>query len=147
MSGSSSGRRRNFGLHPDFGRRYERADLTSHRLKSSRHRRRTLLLERVTRIIVAYYARELDVDPTDVHDFAHAVADRLRPEVQLDWTLDRAERRAFEIAEALFEELSSEEGASDAASGGDADANGRSSESDANDSGAPGDDNPPSTPQ
>jgi len=105
MSDSPSRRRRSFGPHPDIGHRYERADLTSHRLRSPRQRRRALLLERVSAILVAYYARELDVDPKMVHDFAHAVAGRLRPEVQPDWTLDRAERRAFEIAEVLFDEL------------------------------------------
>ena len=105
MSDSQSRRRRSFGPHPDIGRRYERADLTSHRLRSPRQRRRALLLERVSAILVAYYARELEVDPAEVHDFAHAVTDRLRPEVAADWTLDRAERRAFEIAEELFDEL------------------------------------------
>ena len=104
----SSRRRRGFGPHPEFGRRYERADLTAHRLKSARHRRRTLLLERVSGILVAYYARELEVDASEVTDFAHAVIHRLRPEIESDWTLDRAERRAFEIAEELFEELGSQ---------------------------------------
>lgn len=145
MSGSPPRRRRNFGLHPEFGRRYERADLTSHRLRSSRHRRRTLLLERVTGIIVAYYARELEVDPADVHDFAHAVADRLRPEVQLDWTLDRAERRAFEIAEALFEELSTEGATDDGAARDAGTNNGRVNHDGANGSYDPESDSPPNT--
>ncbi len=109
MSGSS--RRRGFGPHPEFGRRYERTDLTAHRMKSARHRRRTLLIERVYAILKAYYARELEVDASEVEDFAQAVTHRLRPEIQPDWTLDRAERRAFEIAEELFVELGAGEDA------------------------------------
>jgi hypothetical protein len=108
MFGSSSSddrRRRLSGLYPQMGRRYERADLTAHRHRSRSARRRALLLKTVFESIVVRYSKELQVEPAMVEDFAHVVASRLRTEVRADWSVEKAEARAYEVAERLFEEL------------------------------------------
>ncbi|UCE03718.1 MAG: hypothetical protein JSW67_05900 [Candidatus Latescibacterota bacterium] len=108
MLGSSSSderRRRLSGLYPQLGRRYERVDLTAHRHRSRAARRRALLLKTIFESVVVRYSKELQVEPAMVEDFAHVVASRLRTEVRADWSVEKAEARAHEIAERLFEEL------------------------------------------
>ena len=105
MSGFSPERRDGFGLHPQIGRRYEHADLTAHRYRNRRTRRCTFLVEKAMQAVTQLYVRELDIQFEAFEAFAHEVARRLRSEVRAEWTLEEAERRAFAIAERLFEEL------------------------------------------
>ncbi|HZM16110.1 MAG TPA: hypothetical protein VFE28_08925 [Candidatus Krumholzibacteria bacterium] len=98
-------RRRGLTLHPSLDRRYEHADLTSHRHKNRRRRRLTFLAEKSVQAMVAHYARELEAEPAEFEAFAAEVGRRLRLELQPEWTLDLAETRALALAEALFVEL------------------------------------------
>jgi hypothetical protein len=101
----ASERHDSFGPHPAIGRRYEHADLTTHRVRNRRARRLTLLVERAVRTVMQRYARELEVPPEATENFAREVAHRLRADVYLDWTPEQAESRAHAIAEQLFAEL------------------------------------------
>lgn len=101
----SGSHRHDVTLHPGVGRRYAHADLTAHRHKNRRRRRLHLLVEKACRAMVRYHAAELQADPALFTGFAAEVARRLRVEVQPEWTLEQAERRALVLAEALFEEL------------------------------------------
>jgi hypothetical protein len=114
---AASERRDGFGLHPQIGRRYEHADLTTHRLRNRRSRRRTLLVERAVRSIMNEYARELEIQPAACEDFAREVARRLRAEVRPEWSPEEAERRARELAERLFDELGGDDAAGDGPAG------------------------------
>ena len=101
----ASERHQSFGPHPAIGRRYEHADLTTHRYRNRRARRLTLLVEKAVRAVMQRYIRELEVPPETTEDFAREVARRLRADVDSDWSLERAEARAHAIAEELFAEL------------------------------------------
>ena len=94
-----------FGPHPAIGRRYEHADLTTHRYRSRRARRLTLLVEKAVRVVMQRYIHDLDVPPETAEDFAREVARRLRANVGFGWSPERAESRAHAIAEELFTEL------------------------------------------
>ena len=100
--------RRGLTLHPALERRYEHADLTSHRHKNRRRRRLTFLAERSLQAMVAHYAQELEAEPAEFEAFAHEVGRRLRLELEPEWTLERAEARALVLAEVLFTELEAE---------------------------------------
>lgn len=108
--------RSEMNLHPGIGRRYEHTDLTAHRHKSRKRRRMTLLVQRALRSMVEHYAAELDADVSLFEDFSHEAGRRLRQEVQPEWTLEEAERRALALAEALFEELDASQAGSSEAS-------------------------------
>lgn len=95
-------------MHPSLDRRYEHADLTSHRHKNRRRRRLTLLAEKALHSMVAHYALELEAEPAAFEAFAAEVGRRLRLELQPEWTLEQAEKRALVLAEALFVELEAE---------------------------------------
>ena len=101
----ASERHDSFGPHPAFGRRYEHADLTTHRHRNRRARRLTVLVERAVRAVMQRYASDLEVPPEATEDFAREVARRLRADVDVDWTPEQAEGRAQAIAEQLFTEL------------------------------------------
>ena len=118
MDASSDERRDSFGPHPAIGRRYEHADLTTHRHRNRRVRRRTMLVEKAVRAIMEHYVQELDVPPETAEDFAREVARRLRTELGDEWSLEEAEEHAFAIAEKLFQELGAG-GADDDSRGGE----------------------------
>ena len=101
----ASERHDSFGPHPAIGRRYEHADLTTHRHRNRRARRLTVLVERAVRAVMQRYARDLEVPPEATENFAREVARRLRADVDVDWTSEQAEGRAQAIAEQLFTEL------------------------------------------
>jgi hypothetical protein len=108
MFGSSSSddrRRRLGGLYPQLGRGYEHTDFSARKHRSRASRRRALLLKTIYEFVVVRYAQELEVQPSMVEDFAHVVASRLRSQVRAEWSVETAEARAVEVAEALFEEL------------------------------------------
>lgn len=106
FGGTSEDRRRRLGgLYPQLGRAYEHTDLTSRKHRSRASRRRAALLKTIYESVVVRYSKELEVPPSMVEDFAHVVASRLRSQVCADWSVEEAEARAIEVAEALFEEL------------------------------------------
>ncbi|UCE02805.1 MAG: hypothetical protein JSW67_00955 [Candidatus Latescibacterota bacterium] len=84
------------GLHPVYGRHYKHLDVSSSASRTRLMRHRSYLLLVALDAMLQRYEQTMDHDELEsLHD---VVLQRLRPQLQDDWTEDVAAERGLEIA-------------------------------------------------